>query len=205
MSYLVSNPEEYFGQFVSSRSDLLLQLEDEARQEDIPIIGPVVGELLYILARTSQASRILELGTAIGYSTLFLGSACVESGGLVSTLESNPGLAQRARENCKRAGLESHIDVINQDALEAMDSMQKQGFDLAFLDIDKIYYEQVLDRIKPLLRKGGMLIVDNTGFKEADGFNKKIHSDPEWRQVQLYSLLPLHSPQWDGLCLALRS
>ena len=205
MSHLVSNPEEYFGQFVSSRSNLLLDLENTAKQEDIPIIGPVMGELLYILARLSQATRILELGTAIGYSTLFLGSACVESGGSVTTLESNPGLAQRARENCKRAGLDSHIQVINQDCLESMDRMSGQEFDLAFLDIDKIYYEQVLDRVSPLLRKGGILIVDNTGFKEVDGFNQKIYSDPDWMQIQLYSFLPLHSPQWDGLCLALRT
>ena len=204
MSHLVTNPEEYFSRFVSARDNLHMELERTAREEDIPIIGPEVGQLLYILARATKASNIIELGTAIGYSTLFLGRACSESQGRVVTLESNPDLTTRARENFERAKLDSYIQLINQDALQAMEQIQKGSFDLAFMDIDKIYYEAALDKIKALLRPGGMLVVDNTAFKEVEAFNQKIYADPELAQVQLYSFLPLHSPQWDGLCLALR-
>jgi predicted O-methyltransferase YrrM len=70
MSDIVDNPEEYFGQFVPERDPLLIDLETEASREEIPITGPVVGELLYVLARATGAKRILELGTATGYSAI---------------------------------------------------------------------------------------------------------------------------------------
>jgi len=204
MSHLVSNPEDYFSQFVQERSNLLKELEQTARKEEIPIVGPVMGQLLYILARATKATRILELGTATGYSTLFLGRACSESQGNVITLESNPELAQRARENFYRAGMDQYIQLINQDGLRAMEDIPQGSIDMVFMDIDKIYYEPALEKIKAVLRQGGMLIVDNTAFKEVEAFNRKIHADPEILQVQLYSFLPLHSPQWDGICAALR-
>ena len=75
MTELVKNPEEYFKQFIPPRSALLKEMEEEAFREDIPIIGPVVGELLFILARLIRAERILELGTATGYSAIFLAEA----------------------------------------------------------------------------------------------------------------------------------
>ncbi len=181
-----------------------MELELSAGEEGIPIVGPLVGELLYILARATKATRILELGTAIGYSSLFLGWACSELQGKLITLESNPHLAERARKNMQRAKIEEYIHLINQDALPAMDQLQKSSIDLVFMDIDKVYYEAALEKIKAILRPGGMLIVDNTAFQEVEVFNQKIYADPEIVQVQLYSFLPLHSPQWDGLCIALR-
>jgi len=75
MPDLIDNPEEYFRQFLPKRDQLLIELEEEARREEIPIVGPIVGELLHILARVTQARRILELGTATGYSTIFLARA----------------------------------------------------------------------------------------------------------------------------------
>ncbi|MGD2029519.1 MAG: hypothetical protein PVG86_06220, partial [Desulfobacterales bacterium] len=72
MSNLIDNPEEYFRKFLPERNQLLMELEEQARREKIPIVGPIVGELLYILAKATQSRRILELGTATGYSTIFL-------------------------------------------------------------------------------------------------------------------------------------
>ena len=82
MSNSVDNPEEYFRNLIQSRDELLLQLENEADQENIRIVGPVVGELLYILAKVTGAKNILELGTATGYSAIFLARGCkaVEGG-----------------------------------------------------------------------------------------------------------------------------
>jgi predicted O-methyltransferase YrrM len=73
MSAMMSDLEGYFRGFVPSGDDLLRELEREAEQERIPIVGPVVGELLFILARATGAGRILELGTATGYSAIYLG------------------------------------------------------------------------------------------------------------------------------------
>ena len=104
MSSVVSDPETYFRALIPDRSDLLRRLEAEADREAIPIVGPVVGLLLYILARSIGARRILELGTATGYSAIFLAEACRESGGKVITLEADPAMAARARRNAEAAG-----------------------------------------------------------------------------------------------------
>ena len=76
MSVMIENPLTYFNQWISHRSDLLREMESEAAAQSIPIVGPVVGRLLYMLARMSRPDRILELGTATGYSAICMGEAC---------------------------------------------------------------------------------------------------------------------------------
>jgi caffeoyl-CoA O-methyltransferase len=203
MSDLVENPERYFRRFVPERSPLLKGLEAEARGEDIPIVGPVVGELLFILARIVGAGKILELGTATGYSAIFLAGAFQTPQGRLTTLESDPEMAERARENFRRAGLDSQIDIRVGDAFEEMEKIAPP-FDMIFMDIDKEDYGGALPHCRRLLRKGGLLVADNVGFKEADPFNRLIFKSLEWKSVSLLSFLPFHSPEKDGLCLALR-
>jgi predicted O-methyltransferase YrrM len=142
MSDLVENPERYFRRFVPERSTLLKELEAEARGEDIPIVGPVVGELLFILARIVGAGKILELGTATGYSAIFLAGAFETPQGRLTTLENDPEMAERARENFRRAGLDSQIDIRVGDAFEEMEKIAPP-FDMIFMDIDKEDYTAV--------------------------------------------------------------
>ena len=203
MSAIVENPEAYFTQFVPERSALLKEMEEEARRDDIPIIGPVVGELLYILARISGAGRILELGTATGYSAIYLASACDDIDGEVITLEQSAAMAEKARKNFRAAGLQKRIELRVCDALQELAHLDTV-FDLIFMDIEKQDYQLALPHFQNCLRKGGLLVADNVGFKDADGFNRAIAAQPDWRSVSLFSYLPLHSPEYDGLCLAIR-
>ena len=203
MSVLIKNPEKYFRRFIPNRSALLKELEEEAFREDIPIIGPVVGELLFILARIIRAERILELGTATGYSAIFLVEAFEDLSGQLVTLENDPEMAARARKNFKRAGVEEQIKIRVGDAIEEMKTIPA-SFDLIFMDIEKIDYYPALPYCRDLLRQNGLLVADNVGFEDADLFNKAIFSSREFRPVSLFSFLPLHSPEKDGLCLALR-
>jgi len=203
MPDLIDNPEEYFRQFLPKRDQLLIELEEEARREEIPIVGPIVGELLHILARVTQARRILELGTATGYSTIFLARAFTSTRGRLVTIDKDPDMAARAKINFHRAGLDQQIDIVVGDSQEKLSEMDK-SFDLVFLDIDKEYYASVLPHCRRLLKKGGLLIADNVGFKDADPFNRLIYKSSEWRSVNLFAYLPLHSPEKDGLCLASR-
>lgn len=204
MSKMIPDMEGYFRQFVPSRDSLLLQLEEEARQERIPIIGPVVAELLYILVRASRARRILELGTATGYSAIYLARACDELNGQVVTLENDAGMASRARANFEKAGLAHRIQVRVGDAVEEIAKMSKP-FDFMFMDIDKEHYVTVMPYCARLLKSGALLVTDNVGFRAAEDFNRVISGNPQWRTVHLLSLLPFHSPEKDGLCLALRA
>jgi len=107
---MTPDPESYFRAFVPEQDELLRGLEDEARREGIPIVGPVVGELLFILARAAAACNILELGTATGYSTIYLGRACHPAGRVV-TLERDEDFAARARANLTHAGLDKLVEV----------------------------------------------------------------------------------------------
>ncbi|MBW1840213.1 MAG: O-methyltransferase [Deltaproteobacteria bacterium] len=203
MSPMIPDPETYFRRFIPPRDALLIELESEAAKEEIPIVGPVVGELLFLLARVTQARRILELGTATGYSTIYLAGAFQNSEGQLVTLEADEGMAKRAQENFQKAGLAHCIDVRVGDALEEMSGMNAP-FDFIFMDIDKEHYIHVLDDCRRLLKTGGLLLADNVGFKDAADFNRSIFDDPHWKCVHLHAFLPQHSPEKDGLCLAVR-
>jgi len=203
MSSIVQDPETYFRQFVPERDDLLRRLEEEAMRENLPIVGPVVGELLYILVRACGAQRILELGTAAGYSAIYLAMACKSGGGKVLTFEIDRDMAARAQANFQKAGIEDRVELRIADALSELPKIEGP-FDLIFMDIEKRDYIHALAHCGRLLKIGGLMIVDNVGFRDADPFNRKIFGDSRWRSVSLFSFLPLHSPEKDGLCLAIR-
>lgn len=203
MSRIVDQPERYFSQLVRRDDPLLRELEHAAHAEKIPIVGPVVGELLFVISVAMRAQAILELGTAAGYSAIYLAQACAVNAGRLMTLEIDPGFAARARRNLERAGLASHAAVICGEALPRMSEMEGP-FDLIFMDIDKIDYARTLEGCHRLLRPGGLLVADNVAFPDADEFNRAIFSDAGWRPVSLLAFLPGHSPERDGLCLALR-
>ncbi|UCF91146.1 MAG: O-methyltransferase [Desulfobacterales bacterium] len=203
MSDIVAHPEDYFRLLVRQQDSLLNDLEAEALGEGIPIVGPLVGELLFILARAIQARQILELGTATGYSAIFLARACAPWDGRVITLENDRAMAARAQANFQKAGLTEHIELRLGDALQELAQME-EFFDMVFMDIDKQDYHRVLPHCQCRLKSGGLLVADNVAFQDADAFNRAIAGHPGWRSVALFSFLPYHSPEKDGLCLALR-
>jgi predicted O-methyltransferase YrrM len=202
MSVMMPDLEGYFRGFVPPRDEMLLELEIEAGREGIPIVGPVVGELLFILARAAGAVNILELGTATGYSTIFLGRACSPEGRVI-TLERDAALAARARDNFVRAGLDERIEVRLGDAQELLADLTGP-FDLIFMDIDKEGYLPAFLKCRGLLKVGGLLVADNVGFAGAGDYNREVFDHPQFRTVHLLAHLPYHSPEKDGLSLAVR-
>lgn len=204
MSEIVAHPEDYFKQLLPPRDVLMRQLEAQAKHEDIPIIGPLVGQLLYVLAVAVQARRILELGTATGYSAIFLAQACRRFDGQVISLELDSDMAAQARSNLQQAGLRQWVNVREGDALEILPQLQT-SFDFIFMDIEKADYAKALPHCGRLLKTGRMLVADNTGFADADRFNRKIHADSDWSSAHLYGFWPQHSPNYDGLCIAVKS
>lgn len=204
MSHMIPNPEATFRHLVPTGDNLLRELEKEAEVEGIPIVGPVVGELLYLLARISKATRILELGCATGYSAIHLARALDAPGGRLITLENNRDMVARAQANFRKAGLEDRIEIKMGDAIETLPALSRP-FDLVFLDIEKKDYIRALPDCEKLLRVGGLLVADNVAFQDAEAFNRALYDRPGWRPVHLLSFLPLHSPERDGICLALRA
>jgi predicted O-methyltransferase YrrM len=134
----------------------------DARAAGLPAaeVSPSQGRLLYLLARSHGARRILELGTLAGYSTIWLARALPPDGRVV-TLEREPAHAAVARANLERARLADRVELHVGPALETLPRLEGERFDLAFLDADKASADADLDQVLELLRPGGMLIADN--------------------------------------------
>jgi predicted O-methyltransferase YrrM len=128
-------------------------------QRGLPLVDAEVGALLRVLASAANASRILEIGTAVGYSGIWLAGA-LPAGGMLLTLEISEERAREARDNFARAGLGDRVSVIVGDANLKLAKLSGP-FDLIFQDGDKQLYSPMLDRLVALLRPRGLLVTDN--------------------------------------------
>src|SRR5262249_24954730 len=130
------------------------------QQRNIPIVGPVVARVLYQYAQLIGARRVFEMGSAIGYSTIWWARAVGESGEVFYT-DGDQKNADEARGYFQRAMVAGQIRIQVGDALELL-SEQKREFDIIFNDVDKEDYPRVLRLVTSRLRKGGLFITDNT-------------------------------------------
>ena len=137
----------------------LALIDREGRAEGLPLVYPDTGALLHTLALGCGARRILEIGTCIGYSTLWLASALPPDGTLI-TMEYDAARAARARDHFSAAGVGDRVSVIVGDATRFLHKVSGP-FDVIFQDSDKKLYEPMLDRLVELLRPGGLLAADN--------------------------------------------
>jgi len=152
--------EQYLYELLPERDSVITEMERYAEENRVPIIGPAVARLLALFAQVSGAKRIFEMGSAIGYSTIWLARAAGPKGKVHYT-DGNPENAKRASAYFRRAGVAKRIDVQVGDALELVKKTPGQ-FDLIFNDVDKHQYPDALRAALPKLRKGGLFITDNT-------------------------------------------
>jgi predicted O-methyltransferase YrrM len=138
---------------------VLAEMEEQGRAEGIPIVSADTGRLLHVLALAIGARRIVEIGTAIGVSTLHLARALPGDGELIS-FEIDPARHADAGAYLERAGVADRVDLRLEDALEGLRRLEGP-FDLAFLDAAKGQYEEYLRLTLPLLRTRGVVLVDN--------------------------------------------
>jgi caffeoyl-CoA O-methyltransferase len=158
--YIQDDVEEYVYQLLPERDAVVTEIEDYAAQNRVPIIGPAVARMLTLFVEVSGAKRIFEMGSAIGYSTIWLARAAGPKGKVTYT-DGDPEKARRAKDYFRRAGVAKRIDVRVGDALELL-KKSPGTFDLIFNDIDKRQYPTALRVSLPKLRRGGLFITDNT-------------------------------------------
>jgi len=151
--------QAYLRQTRAAPDALLAEMEEHGEREDIPIVVPETGAFLQVLALASGARRVLEVGTAIGVSTLYLARAVPEDGVVVS-FEIDERRQRAARGYLERAGLANRVDLRLQDARQGLEELEGD-FDFAFLDGVKAQYSDYFESTLPLLRPGGVLTVDN--------------------------------------------
>ncbi|MFQ5886988.1 MAG: O-methyltransferase [Anaerolineae bacterium] len=198
---------EYLEGFGKASDSLLLEMEERARakEDPIPIIPLATARLLTFLVATIRAERILEIGTAIGYSTIWLARAAQPHGGQITTIEISERLAGEAQKNIERAGLLGAVTILIGDA-ERIVPRLTGSFDLIFQDAEKSLYPRLLGDCLRLLRKGGLLVADNALFpviKIGEARAEAIHRYNEmiFARHDLESLL---LPVGDGVAISLK-
>jgi caffeoyl-CoA O-methyltransferase len=134
----VQDVEDYIYSLLPPRDEVLAEMEAEAAKNNIPIIGPAVARVIYQLAIISGAKKVFEMGSAIGYSTIWLARA-VGDGGRVIYTDGDKKNADKARRYFERAGVSDRISIRTGDALELL-SEEKEPYDMIFNDVDKTEY-----------------------------------------------------------------
>ncbi|MBK9168234.1 MAG: O-methyltransferase [Bryobacterales bacterium] len=159
---MITDPaiEQYMLSLLPERDAVLAEMEAYAAEHRVPIIGPAVATFLAALVKLTKPRRIFELGSAIGYSTIWLTRAAGPEAE-VHYSDGSPDSARRARDYFERTGLAGQIRVHVGDALTALASTEGE-YDLIFNDVDKEGYPAVLDAAPARLRRGGLFITDNT-------------------------------------------
>ena len=200
--------ENYMRDLLPPRDPVIAEMEDFAERHRVPIVGPMVGRFLYQLARFVDAVRVFEMGSAIGYSTIWFARA-LKPGGKVYYTDGSQDNAARAREYIKRTGVTDRVEILVGNALELIDRVEGE-FDIVFNDVDKCDYPTVYRKAADRVRIGGLLLSDNVLWsgRVADAavtdeytegvrsFNKLLYADKRYYST----ILPLR----DGVAVGLR-
>jgi predicted O-methyltransferase YrrM len=200
MQILDERVERYLHRLRPERSEVMAEMEAVAERDSVPIVHWETGRFLAALCRLLDPV-VLEVGTAIGYSTLHIASQL--STGRVVTLERDPDRAAQARAYLDRAGVADRVELIECDALETIPSLSGP-FGLLFLDASKGEYERYIELAEPLLAERCTLVIDNLLM---DG-EVALPEDAEtsWNPISLAAARRLnaellHSERWLGCVL----
>ncbi len=167
---------------------LLSKIERQNEEEISWIVGPQTGRMLYYFVRIWHPEIILEIGTSIGYSAIWMATALEEIGyGEIITIESHDRRFALAEANIKASGLQARIKQVKGHAPEVIDGKIPQ-IDMAFFDATKQETQSFFDAVFPRMVRGGLVVVDNVRshrFKSMLAFIEKIHSDPRVEVVEI--------------------
>ncbi len=194
--------ERYLDELRPERPPLVREMEALADQDGVPIVEWETARLLATLVRALAPRRVLEVGTAIGYSTLHMAEQLPE-GGRIVTLERDPRRIAQARGFLGRAGVLERVEIVEGDALETLPEVEGP-LDLIFLDATKGEYRRYLELAEPRASERAVLLVDNLlmGGAVAGG----DRAAPGWRPESLEAARELnaeltHSERWLGSLL----
>ncbi len=191
---------EYIRGLISYDNPLLPSLDDAARtRDDIqPFIEPELAKMLGLLIRLTDAQKVLELGSGIAYSTIWLGEALKATGGRLTTMDNHERTSKEAKANLRSAGVDSVVDFrfgnVERLIPEALNAGEQ--YDMIFQDCGKYVYDIVYEDIFSLLRPGGVLVTDDTLLQfdpkirkglgvHVDRYNQRLFSDERFYSTML--------------------
>lgn len=155
----VSTDVDYLEGIHPPMGPVLEEMLKTGRAEGVPVVQAATGRLLRVLVAAMAPKRVLEIGTAIGFSTLWMASA-LPSGGRIDTIDPDRSRTDRARKYWLRAGVTDRVRVVNEPALRVLPRLAP-GIEFAFIDAIKTEYSAYLDALLPKMAPGGMITVDN--------------------------------------------
>jgi predicted O-methyltransferase YrrM len=191
--------EDYLYDVIPPRDEVLAEMEADATKNDYAIVGPVVARVLHQLAVISGAKKVFEMGSAIGYSTLWWARAVGEGGRVIYT-DGDPKRAEKARRYFDRAGVTQRVSVRVGDAIELL-SEEKEQYDIIFNDVDKTDYPRVFRMALPRLKKGGLFITDNVLWS---GKLRQPNPDAQTKAILEFNKLICESPDLFTTILPIR-
>jgi predicted O-methyltransferase YrrM len=153
--------DEYLRGLIPESEDFLKELEVFAEENRVPIAQKETINFLNTMINIKKPKRILELGTAIGYSAILMNGVC---GSDIVTIERDKNMISFAEDNIKKINLQDKIKIIEGDCTEVLEGLQ-DGFDLVFMDAGKGHYNDFFPHCMRLLNKDGIIIADNVLFR----------------------------------------
>ena len=139
---------------------LLLELEQHGRKDGVANVSRETGRLLSTLVAAMQANRILEIGTAYGYATLWMALAQPPAG-KIWTIDPDYERTEVAMSYFKRAGEDDYIEIIHTPAHELLENFPQRNLDIVFIDANTAEYRTYLDLVVPMLKLSGVVVIDN--------------------------------------------
>ena len=194
--------EAYLYSLLPARDEMLAEIEAQAAKRKIPIVGPLVGRLFHLVAGIAGARKVFEMGSAVGYSTIWWARAIGPQGRVVYT-DGDRKNADEARRYFERAGVADRIEIHTGDALEILSERAKEEFDIVFCDIDKGDYPRALKLAVPRVRKGGLFVADNTLW-HGDVARPVAEHDAQTKAIVEFNRLMYDSKELEAVVLPLR-
>jgi len=194
--------QEYLDRLVPKRDAVLARMEEEAHREGIPIVDPHEGQLLYLLVKIAGAKRILELGTATGYSGIWLLRAT--DGGTLTSYEMDPERARRARANFAEAGFGDQALVLEENAKDGLEKLDAR-FDVCFIDLlNSFRSEDITKRVVELCLErldGGALLMADNALRQGEVLKP---TNQQARNVAFYNEFVAKHPRLESLVIPIR-
>jgi predicted O-methyltransferase YrrM len=204
--------EKYISSFRKEQDDLINEMQSFAKEHNVPILSWQAAEFIEQLVLITNPKRVLEIGTAIAYTTIRIAKN-LKKNCVIHTIELSEDNIDTAKEYIEQSGVGDKIKLIEGDALSVMPRLKKK-YDLIFLDADKEDYKRLFDYSMVLLKRGGMIVIDNllwqgyaaaskvpSKYKESTKhireFNKLFIEQPNLRTTIL--------PIGDGIGLGVKS
>lgn len=156
----------YIHSLEKTNSEVLEKIEEQAHIDNVPIIRKEMESFLRVMLYIKKPKRILELGTAVGYSAILM-SECIDEDGKITTIENYEKRIVEAKKNIELSGKGQIIELLEGDATEVMKTLPSQQFDFVFMDAAKAQYIYFLPEVLRLMKKGAVLITDNV-LQEGD-------------------------------------